>query len=51
MEELKEVGGTDTGGRYWPLYRGPFTPPPARTLWSLAHRLGFRASADVACPT
>lgn len=41
------IGAPDTGGRYWRLYTAPFAPPRAGTLWFRAHRLGFRASADV----
>jgi N-sulfoglucosamine sulfohydrolase len=41
------VGDPDTGGRRWHLYSAPVAVPDAATLWFRAHRLGYRASADV----
>jgi uncharacterized sulfatase len=45
------AGDPDPGGRYWRLYSAPFAAPAGATLWFRAHRLGFRASADVAIGT
>jgi N-sulfoglucosamine sulfohydrolase len=41
------TGDPDTGGRAWQLYSAPFSAPAGTAMWFRAHRLGFRASADV----
>jgi N-sulfoglucosamine sulfohydrolase len=42
------TGDPDTGGRRWQLYSAPIPVPAGATLWFRAHRLGFRASTDIA---
>ena len=42
------TGDPDTGGRAWQLYTAPIAAPAGMTLWFRAHRLGYRASTDVA---
>jgi uncharacterized sulfatase len=48
---MRAAGDPDLEGRRWHLYSAAFDVPGGATLWFRAHRLGFRASADVAVAT